>query len=140
MLQGRVGPGSYPLRRKFIVARTERVSFLWRAIFPAARFSLIALSLILGPVRTRRVLNSASGAVNRTGNLIAFRNNGPTPASLNTAPGFNFLHTFGALDSGVAFDAVRDVLYGVNSVTDEIIAYSTTTYSELFRFPIGEHT
>jgi hypothetical protein len=83
-------------------------------------------------------LDFASGAVNRKGNLIAFRNSGPTPASLNTAPNFGFIQTFNELDSGVAFDATRDVLYGVNSQTDEIIPYSTSTFAELFRIPIGE--
>jgi VCBS repeat protein len=83
-------------------------------------------------------LDRASGAVNRNGSLIAVRLNGPTAASLNTAPDFNFLHSFNGLDNGVAFDAHRDVLYGVNSETDEIIAYSTTTFAELFRLSIGE--
>jgi hypothetical protein len=48
------------------------------------------------------------------------------------------VHSFGGIDNGVAFDAVRDVFYGVNSTTDEIIAYSTTNYAELFRLAIGE--
>jgi hypothetical protein len=83
-------------------------------------------------------LDSASGAVNRNGGLIGFRNNGAVAASLNTAPNFTFVHSFNGIDSGVAFDAVRDIFYGVNSTTDEIIAYSTGTYAELFRLPIGE--
>ncbi len=59
---------------------------------------------------------------------------------MNTAPDFNFLHSFNGIDSGVAFDAVHDIFYGVNGTTDEIIAYSTTTYIGLFRLSIGEHS
>ena len=87
---------------------------------------------------TNAYLDNASGAVNRNGSLIGFRTYG-SPASLNTAPGFSYLHTFNGIDGGVAFDAVRDILYGVNSQTDQIIAYSTTTFSELFRLAIGEN-
>jgi hypothetical protein len=82
-------------------------------------------------------INCASGAVNRNGSLIALRTYGH-PASLNTAPSFNFVYGFNGIDSGLAFDAVRNVFYGVNSETDEIVAYSTTTYAELFRLSIGE--
>jgi len=82
-------------------------------------------------------IGSASGAVNRNGSLIGLRTYA-SPASLNTAPGFEFVHSFNGIDSGVAFDAVRGVFYGVNSETDEIIAYRTTTYAELFRLSIGE--
>ena len=82
-------------------------------------------------------IGGASGAVNRNGSLIGLRTYA-SPASLNTAPGFEFVHSFNGIDSGVAFNAVRGVFYGVNSETDEIIAYRTTTYAELFRLSIGE--
>ena len=88
---------------------------------------------------TNGYLDPASGAVNRNGSLIALRPNGTAAASLNTAPNFGFVHSFNGLDGGVAFDAVRDVFYGVNSATDQIIAYSTTTFAELFRLAIGEN-
>jgi hypothetical protein len=86
---------------------------------------------------TNAFLDVASGAVNRNGDLIAFRTYG-TPASLKTAPNFDFVHSFNGIDSGVAFDAIRDIMYGVNSATDEIVVYSTTTFAQLFRGPIGE--
>jgi hypothetical protein len=57
---------------------------------------------------------------------------------LNTAPDFNFLHSFNEIDGGVAFDAIREIFYGVSSTTDQVIAYSTTTFGELFRLDIGE--
>ena len=82
-------------------------------------------------------IGTASGAVNRNGSLIALRTYGASP-SLNRAPNFGFIHSFSGIDSGVAFDALHDIIYGVNGETDEIIAYSTTTYAELFRLSIGE--
>jgi hypothetical protein len=86
---------------------------------------------------TNAFLDVASGAVNRTGDIVGLRTFGSS-ASLNTAPDFTFLHSFNEIDSGVAFDAAQDVFYGVNSMTDQIIAYSTTTFGELFRLDIGE--
>ena len=78
-----------------------------------------------------------SGAVNRNGSLLVFRQTGHG-ASLKTAPDFQLVHTFSEIDGGVAFDAIRDTLYGVSTVTDDIIAYDTTTFAEKFRLPIGE--
>ena len=116
-----------------------RLFFMESNISSGPVFTYSATSNTFGPnSEPGGYLDFPSGAVNRKGNLIAFRNSGPTPASLNTAPNFGFIQTFNELDSGVAFDATRDVLYGVNSQTDEIIAYSTSTFAELFRIPIGE--
>ncbi|MGI8435599.1 MAG: dockerin type I domain-containing protein [Chthoniobacterales bacterium] len=79
-----------------------------------------------------------SGAVNRNGSLIAIRDSyAGYPTSLNAAIDFNFVHNFAGVDS-VAFDASSDVVYGVNTTTDQIIAYNTQTYAELFRLDIGE--
>jgi hypothetical protein len=83
-------------------------------------------------------LNSASGAVNRTGTLLATRFGIAYGASLEAVPDFNFVHNFNGIDRGVAFDAVTDTFYGVNSVTDQIIAYDTQTFGESFRLYIGE--
>jgi hypothetical protein len=102
-------------------------------------FTYSATSNTFGPsFDTNGYMDSASGAVNRNGNLIALRPNCTGAASLNSAPDFNFLHSFNGIDGGVAFDAIRDVFYGVNSMSDQIIAYSTATYAELFRLDIGE--
>ena len=54
-------------------------------------------------------------------------------------PNLNVVHSFAGLDGGIAFDAVFEVLYGVNSATDQIIAYSTVTFGELYRLTIGEN-
>ena len=101
-------------------------------------FTYSATSNTFGPsVDTNASLDVASGAVNRSGNLVALRTYA-TPASLNTAPDFNFLHSFNGIDGGVAFDAVRDVLFAINSATDQVIAYNTNTFAELGRLAIGE--
>ena len=87
--------------------------------------------------RTNADLNFGSGAVNRTGNLIGLRKYGP-PASLRRVSDLSVLHNFNAIDGGIAFDTARDILYGVSSTTEQIIAYDTNTYAELFRLNIGE--
>jgi hypothetical protein len=116
-----------------------RLFFMEGNISSAPAFTYSATTNTFGPVvEVEGYLDTASGAVDRGGNLIALRM-WATPASLNTAPNFGFVHSFNGLDSGVAFDAIRNVLYGVNSETDEIIAYSTVTFSELFRLFIGEN-
>jgi hypothetical protein len=101
-------------------------------------FTYSATTNTFGPsFETGAFLDFASGAVNRNGTLIGLRTYG-SPASLNTAPDLNFVHSFNAIDSGVAFDTIRPIFYGVNSQSDQIIAYNTTTYAELFRRDIGE--
>ena len=86
------------------------------------------------------MVDSTSGAVNRSGALLAtYAPSGPA-VSIENASNFSVLHSFNTLDSnGVAFDALHDTLYGINSSSDQIIAYDTTTFSEKFRFNIGEN-
>ncbi len=81
---------------------------------------------------------AGSAGVNRNGMLLGTRlySGG---ASLDTAPNFNFVHNFGTFDSGIAFDAVQDTIYGVSSLRNQIIAYDTGTFAEKFRFDIGEN-
>ncbi len=55
-----------------------------------------------------------------------------------TRSDFSVSHMLSQLDSGIAFDAKQDIVYGVSSTTDEIIAYETNSFSELFRIPIGD--
>jgi len=103
-------------------------------------FTYSAASNSFGPmVRAQAYMDDASGAVNRNGNLVGLRTiTFETQASLNTAPAFNFLRPFDAIDGGMAFDASFDILYGVSSAAGQIIAYSTQTFAELFRLNIGE--
>ena len=61
-----------------------------------------------------------------------------TSAALDTAPSLSLVHSFTGLDSGVAFDAVRDRFYGVNSSTDQIIGYDTNDFTQKVVLQIGE--
>jgi hypothetical protein len=101
-------------------------------------FTYSATTNSFGPsARRQTFLDTASAAVSRDGALLATRLPN-TGASLETAPNFTHLRTFSPLNSGVAFDATSDTLYGVSSVASQIIAYDTNTYAERFRFDIGE--
>jgi hypothetical protein len=91
----------------------------------------------LAPTGTQTFLENASAAVSRTGSLLGTRLGGATSAFLDTSS-FGSEQTFAGIDSGVAFDAIKDRFYGVDSVKDQIVAYDTTTFAEQFRFPIGE--
>jgi hypothetical protein len=120
-------------------ADRTRMYFLESNISSGPVFTYSATNDSFGlSVQTDAFLDVASAAVNRDGSLLGTRLYN-TPASLDTAPNFDHVHSFGTIDSGVAFDATRDVFYGIDSVTDQIIAYDTNTYIEKFRFDIGEN-
>jgi hypothetical protein len=78
----------------------------------------------------------APTAVNRNGTLIAMSVNGGTSVM---DPSLRPVHNLTGIDGGVFFDPNRDVLYGVNSTTDQAIAYDTNTWSEKYRINIGEN-
>ncbi len=104
-------------------------------------FTYSALTNTFGPsFDNNSFLDNSAGAVSPNGNLIALSTYSAFgwPAWLNTAPDLGLVHAFNQIHSGIAFDAVRDILYGVNTITEQIIAYSTITFAELFRLPIGE--
>lgn len=79
-----------------------------------------------------------SAAVNRNGTLVGDRIFG-NGASLDSVPDLNFIHNFNTLDSGIAFDALQDTIYGVSRLRNQIIAYDTNTFAEKYRFDIGEN-
>jgi hypothetical protein len=80
----------------------------------------------------------SSGALSRDGALAATNISGQTRI-LSTASGMPWIKQLAGIDGGIAFDPKRDVFYGVNSTTDEIIAYNTSTWLEKYRFPIGQN-
>ena len=118
----------------FIAAPTGGSSIFCRKLTGGTVFTYSGSSNTFGPaVNTHTDLFGASAAVNRDGTLLGTRISN-TGASLDTAPDFNFVHNFNTLDSGIAFDAVQDTIYGVNSLRNQIIAYNTTTFAEKFPF------
>src|SRR4051812_7920210 len=52
---------------------------------------------------------------------------------------FGTVRTLSGIDGGVAFDPARDVLYGVNSSTDQIVAYDTNTWAVKYSLAVGEN-
>src|SRR5262249_41186566 len=80
-------------------------------------------------------LLNALSAVNRTGTLIAVEISG---AAAIMDRNFTAVQNLSGIDGGIAFDPVRDVLYGVNSATDQVVAYDTNTWAEKYRLSIGE--
>jgi hypothetical protein len=116
----------------------SRLYFLESNVSSGPIFTYSATSNAFGPsAKTMTFGEFASAAVNRDGSLLGTRVSNQ-PASLDTAPNLGFVHSFPGLDSGVAFDGVRDLFYGVNSGTDEIVVYNTNTFVEKFRLSIGE--
>jgi hypothetical protein len=115
-----------------------RFFFLESNISSGPIFTYSSMTNSFGPsAQVQTSLTNASGAVNRDGTLVGIRTFG-NGASLDTAPDFSFVHSFNGIDGGIAFDAVTDTFYGVNSVTDQIIAFDTNTFVERFRLNIGE--
>ena len=118
-------------------ADRTRLYFLEGNISSGPLFTYSAVSNTFGAnFDTDTYLDNVSAAVNRNGMLLGTGLGNGT--SLDTAPDLNFVHNFNTLDSGIAFDAVQDTIYGVNSSNDQIIAYDTATFAEKFRFDIGE--
>jgi elongation factor P hydroxylase len=119
-----------------------RLLFMESNITSGPTFTYSAITDTFGPsLRTNTFRDWAGGAVNRNGNLVAETTGYyPEQASLFRAPSFDHIRNFNlnGLDGGLAFDSVRDILYAVNTATDEIIAYNTITFAELFRFNVGE--
>jgi sugar lactone lactonase YvrE len=83
---------------------------------------------------TQQFLDSALASVSRDGSLVAtelFNGN----IQIRDR-GLNLVHTLTGLTGGMVFDPTRDVLYGATST--QIIAYDTNSWTELYRFDIGQ--
>jgi hypothetical protein len=80
-------------------------------------------------------LTGALTAVNRNGTLFAVQVNGATTVFNRSG---TIVATLTGLDGGVAFDPGQDVLYGVSSMTGQILGVSTSTWSTVWGMPVGE--
>jgi hypothetical protein len=89
------------------------------------------------PFNTGLLLNGLPTAVNRNGTLVALEK-GDGSLIVADASTFNVVKTLSGIDSGVAFDPTRDVLYGVDSATDQIVAFNTNTWAVVFTLAVGE--
>ena len=125
-------------------ADRSRLYFLESNTSDGPVFTYNAIDNTFGSKTTRAAsgtytfLENASAAVNRDGSILGTRLQNQNSAFLDTTS-FTPVQTFNGLDSGIAFDAIRDRVYGVNSATDELVAYDTNTFAEQFRLPIGEN-
>jgi sugar lactone lactonase YvrE len=100
---------------------------------PASTYD-VAADTFSPPVYLNDYLDSTS-AVSRDGALIAVEIRGSVrilDRSLQT------VHTLTGLSGGVAFDPTRDVLYAVSTSADQIQAFDTTTWNQLYAIPISE--
>ncbi len=104
----------------------------------SATTNLFSPSIQRAPSGGFTFLQNGSGAVSRDGSLLGTRLQNAASAFIDTASTFTLQQTLNGLDSGVAFDATKDILYGVNSSADQIVAYDTGTFAEKFRMNIGE--
>jgi hypothetical protein len=119
-------------------ADRTRLYFLEANISSGPVFTYSAETDTFGPVvDTDACTDCGDAGVNRDGTLVGTRLYS-AGLSLDTAPDFNFVHSFDAIDGGIAFNAVEDIVYGVDSVSDEIIGYDTNNFIEQFRRKIGE--
>lgn len=119
-------------------ADRTRLYFLESNISSGPVFTFSGVTNTFGPkASTNSFLDNADAGVNRDGTLLGTRlfNSG---LSLDTAPNFTFVHSFSGIDHGVAFDAAKDIVYGGNSATDEIIGFNTGNFAEVFRAKVGE--
>jgi hypothetical protein len=87
-------------------------------------------------VNTNAFLDNAPAAVNRNGTLVAVEeyNNGLTVFDSN----LNVLRNLPGLDGGVVFDPVRDLMYAVDTTTDQIVEYDTNSWTVVSQISIGE--
>lgn len=103
--------------------------------FPVETYSAVTDSF--SPSRKLGVSETpAVAAVNRDGSLLGSGRD--RYIGLDETAGFGFKHTYNGFDSGIAFDAVTDTLYAIDSATDQVVAFDTVTFAEKFRFAIGE--
>jgi hypothetical protein len=82
-------------------------------------------------------LTNALSAVNRNGTLMAIE----VPGGLLVMDQhYNFRNFLQGVDGGVVFDPTQDVMYAVNSASDQVVAYDTNTWQVKYQLAIGEPT
>jgi hypothetical protein len=131
--------GSLAMLRQTQIRRSAdraRLYFLEPGLPTSPIYLYTSLTNTFGPaVTTNATYTGANTSVSRDGSLLATRG---FNAGLYTVPNFSLVQRFTVLDSGVAFDPVNDLLYGVSTSAEQIIAYDTKTFAEQFRIDIGE--
>ncbi|HIK51512.1 MAG TPA: choice-of-anchor J domain-containing protein, partial [Oscillatoriales cyanobacterium M59_W2019_021] len=79
---------------------------------------------------------SRGAAVNRDGSLMALRlGSGVSVFDRD----FNSIENLSNVGAGLVFDPIGDVLYAADADADEVVAFDTETWDELYRLDIGEN-
>jgi hypothetical protein len=123
------------IRGKTIIHRSadqKRLLFLESGSSEGRMFTYDAITNSFGPYyNSGDYFDFNPGAINRDGSLVAMRD------KVLSAPDLTVLRTFSALgESGIAFDAAKDILYKVQQ--SQVVAYDTNDFTEKFRLNIGE--
>ena len=96
---------------------------------------LSATGLFVDGPSTASVTNTRHSAVSRDSQLFASDIFGPSLMDSD----FQVQEIFRRFDGGLSFDGTRDVLYAIDSFTDELVAYNVQNYQEIYRENIGEN-
>ena len=78
--------------------------------------------------------DSNVAAVSPNGNFIALKNAATLMVFTNT---FSAVEQFTSMGGGVIFSPTEPLLFGIDHVTDELVAISTSTWTERYRRPLG---
>jgi len=81
-------------------------------------------------------LTQVASSVNRSRQIIALES-GSDLHILD--PSFAFQRALTGMDGGNIFSPTRDVLYAVSSSADQLVAFETANFTELFRLNVGEN-
>ncbi len=101
-----------------------------------AAFIYDAATNVFGPPIANGGYLHSYGAVSRDGSLLGLRKSLST--TVGTAPSLDSARSAPIGDSGLAFDAANDVLYGVDGSADVVVAFDTGSFRQKERFAIGE--
>ncbi len=86
---------------------------------------------------TSAFLSHTLSSINRNGTLIAVEEG--ANIQIRNAADLSLVQTLTNLNGGLSFDPTKDVLYAINTSADQVIAYDTHTWTELYRLSIGEN-
>lgn len=109
----------------------DRSTATMRYYYSASHFALIDLDAgtFLGSVGNDTWIPGGLDAINGDGSLLAFH----TIVNRSSA----VIAQLDAIDGGLVFDPQRDVLFGIHNASNELLAYDTSTWQEIYRRDTG---
>ena len=85
-----------------------------------------------------RYLTDPAFAVSRDGSLVATKQD--TSVTFEKPADFHYFHSLAGIDGGIAFDAKRDLFYGLDAKSGKIVAWDTVQFQRQFELDVGEPT